>query len=280
MKKIVNEVLVGERSLFKGKNLIINNSTFKDGESPLKESNNIKVNNSTFRYKYPLWYSKNVEVKDTLFEPMSRSGIWYTKRINFINNTVNAPKEFRRSSNINIVNTKFSDAEETLWSCNRVSIKDSTFDNADYLLMNSKNIEIDNITVNGNYFCDGGRNINVFNSVLNSKDSFWNCKNVYLENCTVNGEYFGWNSENVTLVNCKVKSHQGFCYMKNLKMINCTLEETDLAFEYSTVDVTINSNIESVKNPIAGRIECESVNEFIKDEVDFNKFSLIERKRK
>ena len=280
MKKIVNELLVGERSLFKGKNLIINNSTFKDGESPLKESNNIKVNNSTFGYKYPLWYSKNVEVKETLFEPMSRSGIWYTKRINFIDNTVNAPKEFRRSSNINIVNTKFSDAEETLWSCNRVSIKDSTFDNADYLLMNSKNIEIDNITVNGNYFCDGGRNIIVYNSTLNSKDSFWNCKNVYLENCTVNGEYFGWNSENVTLVNCKVKSHQGFCYMKNLKMINCTLEETDLAFEYSTVDATINSNIDSIKNPIAGRIECDSVNEFIKDEVDFNKFSLIERKRK
>ena len=211
---------------------------------------------------------------------MSRSGIWYTKNINFINNKVIAPKEFRRSSNISIVNTEFLNAEETLWSCSKVSIKDSSFKNADYLLMNSKDIDITNIKVEGNYFADGGENIKVTNSILNSKDAFWNTKNVYIENSTIIGEYFGWNSENVTLVNCTIKSHQGFCYMKNLKLINCIVEETDLAFEYSTINATINSKVDSIKNPISGSIECDSVGEFIDNEVDFNKFTLIERIRK
>ena len=41
----------------------------------------------------------------------------------------------------------------------------------DYLLMNSENIEINHLELNGNYFLDGAKNIVVRDSVLNSKDS-------------------------------------------------------------------------------------------------------------
>lgn len=33
---------------------------FDDGESPLKESRNIELYGSMFKWKYPLWYAKDI----------------------------------------------------------------------------------------------------------------------------------------------------------------------------------------------------------------------------
>ena len=265
MKTIKNQVLEGERALFKGKNLNIYETTFQNGESPLKESKNVNVYNSTFRYKYPLWYSKNAVVSDTKFLEMSRSGIWYTKNITLNNCDIIAPKEFRRCKNVVINNTKFHNAAETLWSCDGIKMND-VYAKGDYLMMNSKNIEVDNLHLDGNYVFDGAKNIKISNSILNSKDSFWNVKNAYVKNCTITGEYIGWNSENVTFENCTIESLQGFCYMKNVKLIKCTLKNTTLAFEFSTVEATINSKVDSIKNPISGKISVLGVDELIMDE--------------
>ena len=46
-------------------------------------------------------------------------------------------------------------------------------------------------------------------------------------------------------------------------MINCTMENTDLCFEYSSVDVKIIGNIISIKNPLSGKIEADSINEIL-----------------
>lgn len=60
-KKIIRqEFLTGERALFMGKNLDIYDTIFDDGESPLKESRGINLYGSMFKWKYPLWYSKNI----------------------------------------------------------------------------------------------------------------------------------------------------------------------------------------------------------------------------
>ncbi len=269
METIKNKTLEGERALFKGKNLNIEDCIFQNGESPLKESRNIKVSNSTFSWKYPLWYSKDVEVKNTTFELMSRSGIWYTENISLDNCKIIAPKEFRRSKNITICNSEFTDASETLWSCEDITIKNVKA-KGDYLLMNSKGVNIDNLVLDGNYVLDGAKDIVVKNSVLNAKDSFWNCENVVVENTKIVGEYIGWNSKNVTFINCEIESHQGFCYMENLKLVNCTLKNTDLAFEYSSVDATINSRVDSIKNPTCGKIKCLGYDELILDDKDIS----------
>lgn len=276
MKNLKNGVYEGERALFKGKNLNIDGCRFQNGESPLKESKNIKVLNSTFSWKYPLWYSKNIKVCNSTFEEMSRSGIWYTKNISLDNCDIIAPKEFRRSKNITITNSTFHNAQETLWSCDGITLKDVKA-KGDYLMMNSKNVDVDNLHLDGNYVLDGGSNIVIRNSVLNAKDSFWNCKNVLVENTKIVGEYIGWNSKNVTFVNCEIESHQGFCYMENVKLVNCTLKNTDLAFEYSTVDADIKSKVTSIKNPISGRIKCQGYDELILDdnELDFNKVNIV-----
>ncbi|HOC35100.1 MAG TPA: DUF3737 family protein, partial [Ruminococcus flavefaciens] len=129
----------------------------------------------------------------------------------------------------------------------------------------------------GNYSFDGCRNITVKDSVLLSKDAFWNCKNVTVENSFISGEYFGWNSENITLDNCTVESLQGFCFIKGLTMKNCKLINTTLAFEYSDVDAEITSHIDSVKNPSSGMIRAKSIGELImeSDRIDPSKTTII-----
>ena len=94
---ITQELLTGERALFQGENLTILDSIFDAGESPLKESNNITLRGSMFKWKYPLWYSKNVKATDCTWFDMARAGVWYTNDILVEDSVIEAPKNFRRS---------------------------------------------------------------------------------------------------------------------------------------------------------------------------------------
>lgn len=280
MKKYTEQRFTGERALFQVSDLEIENCTFLDGESPLKESKNLDIRKSMFQWKYPLWYCKHVSVTDsTLFE-MARAGIWYTDDLKMKNITYVAPKGIRRCHHVALENIVFTDATETLWNCDNVSIHGMSA-KGDYFAMGSSNMEIEGLTLDGNYSFDGCKNVTIRNSHLLSKDAFWNCENITVYDSFVSGEYFGWNAKNVTLINCTIESEQGFCYMENLVMKDCKLLNTNLAFEYSTVDVEINSNIDSVKNPIHGRIIADYINEIIfdNDEMKPEDTTIIQRKQ-
>ena len=264
MKVYENGVFTGERALFAAKDVKIVNSVFEDGESPLKESEGVTVLSSRFSWKYPLWYSKEALVEDTTLDETARSGIWYTHGITMRRCNISAPKTFRRSSHIVLSSVDMPNALESMWSCSDIRLENVNV-KGDYFGMNSTDVVADHLDVLGNYVFDGGKNITVTNSRLISKDSFWNCENVTVKDSYIDGEYIGWNSKNVTFINCKIRSNQGFCYMENLRMINCELFETDLAFEYSTVDADIRSHIDSVKNPTSGRITADSIGEIIHD---------------
>lgn len=279
MKMIKQQLLTGERALFKSQDLQISYSTFADGESPLKESHDIKIDNSMFKWKYPLWYCKNIVVEDsTLFE-MARSGIWYTENISISNSTIEAPKTFRRAKNITLNHVTMPNASETLWNCDQISLKNVTA-KGDYFGMNSTNVMIDGLNLVGNYFFDGGKNIEIHHAKMLSKDSFWNCENVTVYDSFISGEYLGWNSKNLTFINCTIESLQGMCYIDKLVMKNCRLLNTTLAFEYSTVDVQIDNVIDSVKNPISGTIRANGIDELIMDKtkIDPNKTQIITEK--
>lgn len=265
MKKIVQELLTGERALYDSHNLSIEDCTFDDGESPLKESSDLDIYNSIFKWKYPLWYCNNVKVvKSTLLET-ARSGIWYTHNITFLDSMIEAPKTFRRSSDITLINTDMPIADETLWTCNNIKLENVKA-KGNYFCMNSSNIDIKNFRLNGNYSFDGAKNITIDNAIMLSKDSFWNTDNVTITNSTIIGEYLGWNSSNLTFINCTIDSLQGFCYIKNLKLVNCKLLNTNLTFEFvEEVDAEVTSKIDSVKNPISGRIKAYHIDELIMD---------------
>ena len=276
MKEIKGQKFAGERCLFMGKDLYIDDTVFEDGESPLKESRNIELVNSTFNWKYPLWYSRDISVKNCTLTSTARAGIWYTHNITMKDCHIPAPKTFRRSSNITLENIDMPNALETLWSCQKVTIKNLKAQ-GDYICMNCNDMEIDNFDLLGNYAFDGAKNITIRNSKLITKDAFWNSENVTVINSEIRGEYLGWNSKNLTLVNCTIESLQGLCYIENLVLKNCKLVNTTLAFEYCTVDADIDGGVDSVLNPSGGTIRADYIGELIieKDKVNPEKTIII-----
>lgn len=277
MKKEVNQhFLSGERALFQEKNLNIGYSTFADGELPLKESQDIDLDHCLFKWKYPFWYCENINLKNSTFFEMARAGIWYTAHICVSDSVIEAPKNFRRTKNIHLERVVFSNAAETLWNCEQITMKDVTA-KGDYFAMNSKNIKIDGFQFVGNYSFDGCCDVEVRGATMLSKDAFWNCDNVTVYDSFISGEYLGWNSKNLTFVNCTIESLQGMCYIENLKMVNCRFLNTTLAFEYSTVDIQTEGMIDSVMNPSGGTIRAAQIGELIldADKVNPNKTHII-----
>lgn len=275
MEEIKQAFLSGERALFQGKQLRIFDTIFADGESPLKESRNIELVGSMFKWKYPLWYAKNITVKDCTWFEMGRAGVWYTDHIRVEDSSIEAPKNFRRCHDVTLRGVSFANAAETLWSCDGVTMEQVTA-KGDYFAMNSQNMVIRNLTLYGNYSFDGAKNVEIRNSRLLSKDAFWNSENVAVYDSFISGEYLGWNAKKLTLVNCTIESLQGMCYIDNLVMKNCRLLNTTLAFEYSSVDAEVIGKIDSVMNPASGVIRADEIGELIieKDKVDPNKTKI------
>ena len=178
---------------------------------------------------------------------------------------IQAPKNFRRSSAIELCNVVFSNAAETLWHCDNVAM-DTVVARGDYFAMNSRNMKIRNLRLDGNYAFDGASDLEISDSRLLCKDAFWNAENVVVRNSYILGEYLGWNSRNVTFVDCVIESLQGMCYMTDLRLENCKLLNTTLSFEYSTVKAYINGQVDSIKNPVGGEISADSVGEIIFDD--------------
>lgn len=277
MQEIKNQNFEGERALFKGEGISIYGCNFDNGESPLKHSRNITTEHSGFRWKYPFWYSKNIEINDCTFYEMARAGIWYTENVSVKNSIFIAQKALRRCKGIALKNVKFMDAAETLWDCTDADLKNVEV-KGDYFGMNSSEVEADGLFIDGNYCFDGGRYLTIRNSRLISKDAFWNCESVLCENCYISGEYLGWNSKEMTFINCTIESHQGLCFIDGLVLMNCKLINTDLAFEYSKdIEANLVGNVDSIKNPSGGVIRCGGVGELImqEDMVDTSETEIV-----
>lgn len=276
-KEVNRAYLTGERPLFHGEHLMVTETIFTDGESPLKESRDVKLKNSSFQWKYPLWYSKDAVAENCTWLEMARSGVWYTENLTVKNTLIEAPKNFRRCRDITLENVFLPNAAETLWTCDGVQLKNVQA-KGDYFGMNSQNIEIQDFRLAGNYAFDGAKNIEVHNAVMLSKDAFWNTENVTVCDSVIHGEYLGWNSKNLTFINCTIESLQGLCYIDHLVMKNCTLLNTTLAFEYSTeIDAQINGKINSIMNPSSGVIRADEIGELIleKDKIHLEDTQII-----
>ncbi len=264
MKEINQQYLIGERAMFQARDCHFTYCTFAEGESPLKESSDLQIDNTLFKWKYPLWYCRNVAIKDsTLFE-MARAGIWYTENISVYDTIIEAPKNFRRTKGIRLINVELPNAAETLWNCEDIEMERVSA-RGDYFAMNSRRIVARDFNLVGNYSFDGCSDIEIHNARMLSRDAFWNAENVTVYDSFISGEYLGWNSRNITLVNCTIESMQGMCYIDNLVMKNCRLINTNLAFEYTQADVEIVGAVDSVFNPKGGIIRADRIGELIMD---------------
>ena len=267
MKEIKDMEFGGERPLFASHDLKLVNVTIHAGESALKCCTDIVAEKCRFEGQYPFWHVDRFEVRDCLFTPGARAALWYSRDLTMTDTLVEAPKMFREMDNLSLTNVKIPDAQETMWHCRGVKLRNVEVANADYLFMHSSDIDIDNYRQQGNYSFQYCNNVVIRNAVIDSKDAFWNTDNVTVYDSELTGEYLGWHSKNLRLVRCRISGTQPLCYCENLVMEDCTMaEDADLAFEDSELNAVVNSAITSVKNPRTGSIKAQSIGETIIDE--------------
>ena len=248
----------GERPLYTLHDARLERVTIHLGESSIKESGNIEAEDCTFQGKYVFWECRGFLAERCHFETSARSSLWYSEDGKLTDCLVDAPKMFRRMKGIDLENCRFTDAQETLWDCDRVSIRNCSFENADYFGMHTDNVRIDRLHLDGNYGFQYSKNVEIKNSVLNTKDALWECENVTITDSEINGEYLAWYSKGLTLIRCHITGEQPLCYCENLTLVDCTFgEDANLMLEYSTVQATIKGNVHSIKNPTSGSIAVE-----------------------
>ena len=266
MEIIKDQYLEGERPLYARHGLRIENVTIGPGESSLKEGSDLEAEDCEFKGKYPFWECKHVTIKNCIFREGGRAAIWYSKDIEMADCLVEAPKMFRRISDLKLENVKFPNALETFWDCKDIEAKNIEADKGDYIFMHCSDIKIDGFRLQGNYSFQYAKDVVIRNADMDTKDAFWEAEDVTVYDSRINGEYLGWYSKNLHLVNCKIGGTQPLCYCENLVLENCVFEEdADLAFEYSDVEASLIGPVTSVKNPRTGRINADSYGEIILD---------------
>ncbi len=228
-----------------------------DGESVLKEARDVKLENCSFSLRYPLWHVEKFHMHDSKMDEKTRAAIWYARDGIITDSDLHGIKAVRECQNIRISDCTIQ-SEEFGWKSSGITVADSTLD-AQYLFFDCRDITLDNVKMTGKYSFQYVENLEIRNSVLDTKDAFWHSKNITVTNSVVKGEYLGWFSEGLTLVNCKIIGTQPLCYCKDLRLVGCTMEGTDLAFEYSDVEATIEGHVDSIKNPRSGEIIVDSV---------------------
>lgn len=234
-----------------------------DGESALKEIRNVTVRKSLFSLRYPLWHAKDFRLLVCTIDEFARAPIWYAKRGMIEGCSIEGIKCLRECEDVRVKNCEIA-SPEFGWKCDGVVIEDTRVV-SEYFLLDSKNIELNHVEMEGKYSFQYIENMRISHSKLDTKDAFWHSKNVVVEDSVVKGEYLGWYSDHLTLINCTIIGTQPLCYCSNLELINCTMKETDLAFEYSDVKAEIVGHVDSIKNPMSGRIVVDSVGEMIVD---------------
>ncbi len=234
-----------------------------DGESAFKEAHDITVRDCKFSLRYPFWHTKRFAVSDCTFDELTRAPLWYCEQGRLEDCTVKGVKCMRECSGILLTDCDIA-SPEFGWKCVDLDIKDCEID-SQYLMLECIGGHVDGLHLTGKYSFQYTRNLCVENSNLDTKDAFWHSNNVTVRNCTVRGEYLGWYSHGLTLENCHIIGTQPLCYCEDLTLINCTMDDTDLAFEYSSVNAEIEGHIVSVKNPKFGIIIADSIGEIIRE---------------
>ncbi len=267
-QKIEGKTFDEERALYALKDSSVINCEFAgiaDGESALKEASQITVEKCKMDLRYPLWHVLDAQILDCTLTENCRAPLWYDQNITIDGCRIAGVKALRECDEIRLKNTVV-DSPEFLWKCRKIEVENVEIQNSEYPFFEVFDAKIKNLKMKGKYSFQYCENLEISDSVLDTKDAFWHSKNVTVKNSVVNGEYLGWYSENLRLVDCKIKGTQPFCYCKNLILENCTMENCDLSFERSSVNADVRGKIDSVKNALFGKICADEIGELILEE--------------
>lgn len=267
MKVVENQTFDMERAFYGSRELVLKNCSFDgpaDGESACKESNEIEIDHCFFNLRYPFWHDHGLTIKNSEMTEKCRAALWYSNHVEVTDSKLHGIKAFRECSDVTIRNCDII-SPEFGWSVRGICMED-TKAVSEYFMMRSENLIFRRVQFQGKYSFQYIENAVFEDCVFDTKDAFWHGKNITVKNSTIKGEYLAWYSDGLTLIHCKIIGTQPFCYCKNLKLIDCEMIETDLAFEKSEVEATITTKVDSIKNPLSGRITVSDVGEWIMDD--------------
>lgn len=256
-----------ERALYGSCGLILDGCSFDgpaDGESALKESSDIEVRDTFCNLRYPFWHIHDLKISGSEMTGLCRAALWYSDNISITDTKMHGIKALRECTEVTVEGCDII-SPEFGWSVDNIIMKDSTAQ-SEYFMMRSCNIRFENVSLKGKYSFQYIENAVFENCSFETKDAFWHGKNIVVRNSVVKGEYLAWYSEGLTFENCKIIGTQPLCYCKNLKLINCEMYKADLCFEKSEVDASITNSVESIKNPLSGRIYVPYTGEIIMDD--------------
>lgn len=266
MDIIRNKEFGGERPLFESHNLRLEKVKVHAGESAVKECSNIEAVDCVFEGNYPFWHVHGFRIDRCFFDVGARSALWYSDRLKMTNTKIDAPKMFREMHDVELENVEMTDADEVFWRCRGLRIRNLQLHGGTYPFMFCHDVDVDGLVSDSKYVFQYVSNAVIRNAHITTKDALWETDNVTVFDSELDGEYLGWHSRNLRLVNCHIKGTQPLCYAENLVMETCTMDPScDLAFEYSTVQATIQGTVPSVKNPRSGFIKAERFGEVIID---------------
>lgn len=263
-----NQTYDEERALYGIEDASIKNCRFSgpaDGESFLKESKRIDVSDCYMNLRYPLWHVIDGKLSNCEMTENCRAALWYDKNIQIDNCKMMGIKALRECENVVLKNTVV-DSPEFIWKVKNLTVENVEILGSEYPFFEVKDAKISRLKMKGKYSFQYDDNIEISDSTFDTKDAFWHSKNMVIRDSVIKGEYLAWYSENLTFINCKIIGTQPFCYCKNLVLENCTMEECDLSFEKSEVRAEIKGKIDSVKNPLSGKIIADKIGEIILDE--------------
>lgn len=267
MDIIENKTFDEERALYGSHGLTARNCAFDgpaDGESAFKECSDIVAEDCFFNLRYPFWHVQGLEIKGCEMTELCRAALWYSDQITISNTKLHGIKALRECGNIRIQDCDII-SPEFGWSVANIQME-NTKAVSEYFMMRSENLTFRNVTFQGKYSFQYIKNAVFEDCVFDTKDAFWHAENVTVKNSVVKGEYLAWYSDGLTLENCKIIGTQPLCYCKNLKLIQCEMVDTDLCFEKSDVNAVITTAVDSIKNPLSGKICVPAVGEIIRDD--------------
>lgn len=267
MKIIENQTFDMERALYGSNGVFVRNCSFDgpaDGESAFKEGKNIEAEHCFFNLRYPFWHDQGLTIKDSEMTELCRAALWYSNHVKITDTKLYGIKALRECSDVLIQNCDII-SPEFGWSVRGICMEDTTA-TSEYFMMRSEKLTFKNVNFKGKYSFQYIKNATFQNCVFDTKDAFWHGENITVRNSVIKGEYLAWYSDGLTLVNCKIIGTQPLCYCKNLKLDNCEMIDTDLAFEKSEVDAVITTKVDSIKNPLSGKIQVPEVGELVMDD--------------
>ena len=264
MREIKNGVMDEERALYGLSKTAVRLCRFEgpaDGESALKRCRDITIEDCFFALRYPLWHGNNIDVRNSELAETCRAALWYCEGVALRNVRIHGIKALRECGGISLTDCE-AVSPELLWKCRGMRAERLSVE-SEYPFFESRNAEIAHLTLKGKYSFQYVENVTVRDSVLDTKDAFWHAKNVTVYDSEVRGEYLGWYSDRLRLVRCRISGTQPLCCCTNLELDHCTMDGCDLSFELSEVRADVQGTIDSVKNPLRGRIAADGIGRVI-----------------